>query len=61
MPGTDRAGMDGALQAVNGLALVEKVKDFVAEFWIAEVVAQIDRSQQLAEPSSRHEHTQPAQ
>jgi hypothetical protein len=40
--------MDGALKAVNGLALIEQIKNFRAEYWVAEIVAEIKGAEQLA-------------
>ena len=38
----DHAVMDGALQAVDGLALVEQIEDFRPEYRVAEVIAEIE-------------------
>jgi hypothetical protein len=43
------AVVDGSLEAVHGLALVEKIQYLVSELAVAEVVAEIQGQQQLAE------------
>src|SRR3954466_1581955 len=45
----DHAVMDGALQAVDGLALVEQIEDFRPEYRVAEVIAEIEGAQQLSQ------------
>ena len=45
----DHAVMDGALQAVDRLALVEQIEDLQAEHRVGEVVAEIEGAEQPAQ------------
>src|SRR5262249_50677011 len=47
--GADRALLHCPPQAVHGLALVQQVEDLAAEAWVAEIVAQIDGSEQFTQ------------
>ena len=46
----DHAVVDGALQAVHRLALVEQIEDLQAEHRVAEIVAEIEGAEQPAQP-----------
>jgi hypothetical protein len=41
--------MDGALKTMDGLALIKQVKNFRAEYWVAEIVTEIKGAEQLAQ------------
>src|SRR4051812_33072040 len=45
----DHPVMDGALQAMNRLALIEQIEHFRAEYWVAEIVAEIEGAEQPAQ------------
>ncbi len=47
--GADGAGMNGSLQAVHRLALVQQIEDTVAEFAVPKIITQINGPQQLAD------------
>ena len=41
--------MDGALKTMDGLALIKQVKNFRAEYWVAEIVTEIKGAEQFAQ------------
>ena len=47
--GGDRTVVDGALKAMDGFALVEKIEDLRSEHRVAEVIAEIKAPKQLPE------------
>jgi hypothetical protein len=52
MLGGDHAVVDGALEAVDGLTLVEEVEDYRPEYRIAEVIAEIEGAKELPQTVS---------
>ena len=45
----DHAVMDGALKAVDRLALIEQIEDFRPEHLVAEVIAEVEGAEQLSQ------------